>query len=140
MAIAWDETLKVGDIEIDADHKELIGLINDFEAKAKAEGGVDKHAIQVTLERLQLYAYDHFAREEYIQAVAKYDGLEENKRQHAALRKTLGDYIARFNAGQYADLTTAAVEMSAFLNHWLMNHILETDLKMKGRLKVEQWR
>lgn len=140
MAISWEEALKVGDIEIDADHRELIGLVNDFESKAKAPGGVDKHAIQITLERLQLYAHDHFAREEYIQAVAKYDGLEENRRQHAALRKTLGDYIAKFNAGQYADLGAAASEMSSFLNHWLMNHILETDLKMKGKLKVEQWR
>ncbi|MBI3447052.1 MAG: hemerythrin family protein [Magnetospirillum sp.] len=140
MTIAWDDNLKVGDIEIDADHKELIALINDFEAKAKSSDGVDKHSIQITLERLQLYAYDHFAREEYIQAVAKYEGLEENKRQHAALRKTLGDYIAKFNAGEYTDLKVASGEMSAFLNHWLMNHILETDLKMKGRMKVEQWR
>ena len=59
MAIAWDETLKVGDIEIDADHKELIGLINDFEAKAKAPDGVDKHAIQVTLERLHAEVIVH---------------------------------------------------------------------------------
>lgn len=140
MSIAWDEKLKVGDLEIDADHRELIGLVNDFEARAKAGEGLDRHAIQVTLERLQLYAHDHFAREEYIQAVAKYDGLEENRRQHAALRKTLADYIAKFNAGEYADLQVAAREMSAFLNHWLMNHILETDLKMKGRLKTEQWR
>ena len=140
MAIAWDSNLKVGNIEIDSDHRELIALINDFETAAKSGEGLDKRAIQVTLERLQLYAHDHFAREEYIQAVAKYEGLEENKRQHDALRKTLGEYIKKFNAGELGDDKKAGGEISAFLNHWLMNHILEVDLKMKGSLKEEAWR
>lgn len=140
MSVKWDDSLKVGNIEIDADHKELIGLINDFTTQATSPAGIDPRAIQVVLERLQLYAHDHFAREEYIQAVAKYEGLEENRRQHDALRKTLADYIARFNAGDFGETAKAAVEMAKFLDHWLMHHILEVDLKMRGSLKEQTWR
>ncbi len=140
MTIRWDDKLKVGNLEIDSDHRELVSLINDFEIEAKSASGIDRHRIQVTLERLQLYAHDHFAREEYIQAVAKYAGLEENRRQHLALRKTLAEYIRKFNADEFADAAAAAAEMSAFLDDWLMTHIVEVDLKMRGAMTVEQWR
>ncbi|RAU21605.1 hemerythrin [Paramagnetospirillum kuznetsovii] len=140
MSIAWDDALKVGNIEIDADHKELIGLVGDFETMVKSPKSVTPRSIQITLERLQLYAHDHFAREEYIQAIAKYPGLAENKRQHDALRKTLADYIAKFEAGQFGDLGKAADEMAAFLNHWLMSHIVDVDMKMRGALSDEGWR
>ncbi len=140
MTIAWEEKLKVGNLEIDADHKELIGMINEFEAKTKSPDGVSLRALQITLERLQLYVHDHFAREEYIQAIAKYPGLSENKRQHDALRKTLADFIARFESGALDEPGKAADEMATFLNHWLMNHILEVDIKMRGALVEESWR
>ncbi len=140
MSITWDNNLKVGNLEIDADHKELIGLVNDFEAKAKSPDGISQRAILITLERLRLYVHDHFAREEYIQAIAKYPGLAENKRQHDALRKTLADFIAKFEAGELDQPGKATDEMVNFLNHWLMTHILEIDLKMRGALVEESWR
>jgi hemerythrin len=140
MAISWSDDLKVGSIEIDADHKELIGIVNDFADKANSPDGVSQRTLRITLERLQIYTHDHFAREEYIQAISKYAGLAENKRQHDALRKTLADYISKFDRDDIGDVKAAADEISAFLNHWLMTHIVEIDLKMRGAITNESWR
>ena len=141
MPIAWNEEMKVGNREIDSDHRELISIINEFEASAaKAEGQVDERQMRIILGRLQAYTQDHFAREEYLQATTNFDGYEENKRQHTALRKTLADFIDQYDAGKLGDLKSATGQMIEFLNHWLVDHILKIDLKMRGRLSTEIWR
>jgi hemerythrin len=141
MPIVWDDQMKVGNREIDADHRELISIINEFQQGVlRASGEVDDRRMQIILERLQSYASDHFAREEYIQAVAKYDGYEENRRHHQALRRSLAEYIDKYNSGALGDLRTAAERMSSFLDTWFLDHIVKIDLKMRGKLTTETWR
>ncbi|CAA7617087.1 conserved hypothetical protein [Candidatus Terasakiella magnetica] len=137
MSISWSKDLAVGNTEIDDDHRELIGIINEFEAETKkAAGTVDDAHMRHILGRLQIYAQDHFAREEYVQAIAKYDGLAENKREHEALTRTLGDFIARFDNGTLGDRRGSTDQMSSFLSNWLMGHVLKIDLKMRGKVDI----
>ena len=137
MSIRWSQDLAVGIAEIDDDHRELISIVNEFAKTAKDSGGAvgDAHLRHV-LHCLQIYAQDHFAREEYVQAVAKYDGLEENKREHEVLTRTLADFIARFDAGTLGDTRASTDQMSAFLSNWLMGHVLKIDLKMRGTIEI----
>jgi len=141
MPIAWDEQMKVGNREIDSDHRELISIVNEFElAAAQSAGEVNERQMRIILGRLQAYTRDHFAREEYLQATTNFDGYEENKRHHTALRKSLADFIDKYDAGGFDDLKAATDQMIDFLNHWLVDHILKIDLKMRGRLSTEIWR
>ena len=141
MPIAWADEMKVGNREIDSDHRELISIVNEFEAAAaRTSGEVDERAMRIILGRLQAYTQDHFAREEYLQATTNYDGYEENKRQHTALRKTLAEFIEKYDAGGFPDMKDSTAQMIEFLNHWLVDHILKIDLKMRGQLSTEIWR
>ncbi len=58
----WDEEMSVGVIELDADHKELIKVINQL--GANAEDQARQNAIRQSLFALLRYAEYHFAREE----------------------------------------------------------------------------
>ncbi len=58
----WSEKMSVGVIELDADHKELIKVINRL--GAIAEDQARQNAIRQSLFALLRYAEYHFAREE----------------------------------------------------------------------------
>ena len=135
MSISWNNDLAVGNVEIDDDHRDLIAIVNEFEVEAKkAAGKVDDAHMRHILGRLKIYAQDHFAREEYVQAIAKYEGLAENKRDHDVLTKTLDDFITRFDSGSLGETRGSTEQMSAFLSQWLMGHVMKIDLKMRGKL------
>ncbi len=133
MTTGWYGGMKIGIDIIDDDHRRLFALIQEFNAAADAQGDTVSTA-QMTdiLTRLEAYVADHFQREEQMQLEAKYDGYEENKRQHEELTRTLGAFIAKHkNDG---GSRTATHEMRDFLGIWWSQHILKTDLKMRGRI------
>ncbi len=136
MTIVWREQMSVGIKEIDDDHQNLIGIINDFEAAARRGAGmIDEAGMRAILRRLQRYARDHFLREERVQEVAGYDGLAENKIQHTMLLRSLNDFIVKYTEGKLGPVVEATEKMKDLLTHWLVDHILRTDLKMKGKIK-----
>ncbi len=135
MPILWRDQMNVGISEVDEDHKHLIGIINDFEGAARRGAGqVDEGNMRSILRRLQHYARDHFSREEKMQEAAGYDGVAENKIQHALLLRSLNDFILMFMEGKLGATTEATEKMNAFLKRWLVDHILKTDLKMRGKI------
>lgn len=139
MPVAWREQMSVGVQSLDDDHKNLIGIINDFEgATRRGAGQAGDDAVRSILRRLQRYALEHFAREEKLQADAGYDGLAENKAQHALLIRSLNDMIVQYTEDRLGPLAEATDQMTTFLNHWLIDHILKTDLKMRGKVAATQ--
>ena len=135
MPIVWRDQMSVGVKEIDDDHQTLIDIINDFEDAAKLGAGkADDAHMRSLLRRLQHYARDHFSREERIQERAVYDGLTENKVQHGLMLNSLNDLIIQYTGGKLGPSVEATETMTTFLNHWLIQHILKTDLKMRGKI------
>lgn len=135
MANGWHGSMKIGIDIIDDDHKQLFTLVGEFNAAADSQGGaVNGAQMAEILERLQAYVGDHFQREEQMQLESKYDGYDENKRQHEELTRTLAAFIARHKNDGAGEATTATREMRDFLGVWLSQHILKTDLKMRGRI------
>ncbi|WP_068491310.1 bacteriohemerythrin [Paramagnetospirillum marisnigri] len=136
MGSVWYGAMKIGIDIVDDDHKQLFALVHEFNAAADAQGGeVSGAQMAEILTRLQNYVADHFQREEQMQLEAKYDGYEENKRQHEELTRTLSAFIAKHKGGGAgAEARTATREMREFLGVWLSQHILKTDLKMRGRI------
>lgn len=127
--------MSVGVRAIDADHQQMIMLVNQVEDLArrfpKLDGGSEA-AVRTLLARLQKYAREHFAREENIQRQSDYPGLAENKLDHDRLTRELAEIVERYQAGPGTKDPLTAEQLVDFLKGWLVNHIIKVDLKMKG--------
>jgi hemerythrin len=135
MAATWHRAMRIGIELVDDDHKQLFALVGEFNQAAEEQGGqIDHSRMLDVLKRLDDYVHDHFQREEQMQLEAGYDGYEENKRQHDELIRTLAVFTARYRAESDSQVKDATREMQGFLSVWLTQHIIKTDLKMRGRI------
>lgn len=135
MSKNWHDSMRTGIETVDDDHQQLFALIQEFHANADANGGqVSVEKLGEILDSLQGYARDHFEREEYLQQEARYDGYEDNKRQHDELRRTLTVFVTKFKDGSLGEPRTATMKMRDFLDVWLSGHIVKTDRRMRGRI------
>jgi len=146
MAISWRDAMSVDNGPIDNDHRHLIGIINEFsEAKPRSADLAKLHGI---LDELDHYAKTHFAREESLQRSVRYTYADAHRHEHENLVVQLDAMRAEFTTltraapaspeqptadASAADVAVAAAhaKMAAFLGHWLIDHILKSDLRMK---------
>lgn len=134
MPIEWRDKLSVGNAVIDADHKALIGLINDFEADMAR--GLDHAGLTKTLKALFKYAKEHFAREETLQMRSGYPYYTAHAQEHRRLLTQAEQMARRYLGDPDAPLDAAAKdEMSAFLRDWLVGHIIQQDLRLMPYVK-----
>ena len=84
--IAWSQDLTVGVAEIDEQHQQWIGRLNDVAAAVAAHMGPVQ--LGQTLEFLVDYTQKHFVTEEKLMAAAHYPGLPEQLAQHQELTAT----------------------------------------------------
>lgn len=133
MGIVWREPMNLGVEAIDDDHKRLIDIINEFERVLNA--CPDDGHLKIIARKLYVYAHGHFSREEAIQRASGYEAHEWHVAEHQQLLAELNSFIRRhfIETGGRICPDTAA-EMSHFLKHWLVDHIIKTDLRMKGHL------
>ncbi|BAE53205.1 bacteriohemerythrin [Paramagnetospirillum magneticum] len=129
MTIAWREAMSVGDETIDADHRHLVDMINVFEAAVV--GKIDHKRVARVLLGLVEYTGAHFKREEEIQVLIRYPYHDSHRHGHRDVLKQLTGI-----AQQYTQATgTARDEMirglGGFLREWLVDHIIQSDLRMK---------
>ena len=122
--LEWSDRLSVGVPQFDAQHRQLVALINElFEAMTQGTGNDTLGRI---LGRLVAYTAAHFASEEKLMAQAGFAGLAEHRKEHESFTRRVLDVEARYNAGASAAL---GVEVLQFLKTWLVHHIQGTDTK-----------
>lgn len=121
--VAWDDTLKVGDPELDEDHRRLVNTAAELYAAAFA--GVGTSVLRRALDKLEGYAVGHFAREEESMRLARYPGLDAHRRQHAVFADKI-DALKRALGSEPAD-TDVAIDTIVFLNDWIHTHVAEAD-------------
>ena len=124
----WYDRYNVGHNEIDADHRYLFKLINEFHDALTAGLGTER--IATTLESLVAYTRFHFSREENHMLARGYDGYRGHKQLHDKLIRDLEELRGRFQAGD----AMVGIELSTFLTDWLINHIMRTDIKLAAFL------
>ncbi|MDO8607964.1 MAG: hemerythrin family protein [Phaeospirillum sp.] len=134
MTLLWREEMCVGQVDIDGDHRQLIAIINDFENMAQRLPG--DRTLHETLIGLHDYAAIHFDREEAIQAACHYPFHAPHKQQHQELLASIKAMARRYFIDRTDPVTKESLaEVSRFLRHWLVDHIIKSDLRMREHLK-----
>lgn len=132
MTVIWRDEMSVGDGKLDDDHKHLFNLINGFEWATSGEIHFD--ILEKVLEDLVAYTAMHFTREEKVQAAIRYPYHDAHKASHRALIRQLHEVQKHVKAGSGKKAEEGEIivkEMAGFLNHWLVDHIIDEDLRMK---------
>ena len=106
---------------IDHEHETLFKLLGKV-WKLVSEGRLEE-AKRVFSETLVTYAQTHLKHEEEIMERYGYPKLKQHTEEHNAIVKTLGEVVARVNAGGERELEEAV----GFVVDWLVNHIGKVD-------------
>lgn len=148
MSIQWREAMSIDQGVIDHDHLALIGVINEFCAIAPEDASVE--AFDRILRKLEIYTSVHFAREEALQRAVRYSYADAHRHEHADLIRQLAEIRADLSTfkrdvssdvkredqvdgpeGGKGQLLVFQKEIAGFLHHWLIDHIIKSDLLMK---------
>lgn len=130
MSIAWREAMAVGDEMVDSDHRHLIDLINAFEAAIV--GKIDHKKVARVLLGLVEYTGEHFAREEELQLAIRYPYHESHRRSHRDVLRKLSEIVGEYTKTTEGPTRDRMVrDLTAFLKEWLVDHIIQSDLRMK---------
>jgi hemerythrin-like metal-binding protein len=126
-AITWSEMMSVGVPILDADHKTLVGLINDLH---RSVGDEEEYAtLGSVLKALADYADYHFAREERVMEACRYPALKSHTVMHHKLAQQVHDLKGHYDEDRTA---VRAKDCLAFLNKWLIEHICSTDMDYRS--------
>jgi len=126
--VEWTEALSVGVPELDEDHRRLFDVINRvLEAERRGE------SVQWVIQELTLYANEHFAREERLMAEAGYPGLDAHREAHRAFIEWLTSVKTAHGANAETRHYLAGT-VREFLQGWLADHIMETDMDYRSYL------
>jgi len=129
----WNEKMSVGIDSIDAEHKKLVGMLNDL--YDGMQSGRGKEALGKVLDNLIAYTAAHFKNEEKHFVQTGYPASAAHKKEHDDLTKQVLDVQAKYKAGAAG---TLSLEVLSFLKNWLVTHIQGSDkaygphLKSKG--------
>lgn len=126
--ITWSDAYSVNSAEMDAQHKKLVGMINDLHDAMKDGNG--KESLGRTLDGLIDYAGMHFADEEKLMAKVNFAELPAHKLEHEAFVKKALKLQADFHSGE----VVMSFTVMEFLKDWLLNHILKVDKKYGANL------
>jgi hemerythrin len=128
--IRWRSAMAIDHGLIDEDHRHLIDIINRFgQHLSRGTAGIGD-ALDV-LHALDFYAETHFAREEHLQRLVEYPEAEMQHQEHQELIRTLGDIMTMTRSVADAETAEVVPELSRLLRHWLLDHVIKRDLRMK---------
>lgn len=126
--VSWQDSFGVGNAAIDADHKRLFELFNEFVATVNANRTDDE--IQSVLAELLEYTDYHFDREERLMREHGYPDYATHKTMHDTFVRQIHDVNSALDAGG-----EQGAFVLGFLGKWLSGHILGVDKKLGAYLQ-----
>ncbi len=130
--IKWRDSYSVGVEKFDQEHMVLVELINEMFIIVRDKGSVA--TLNEAIARLIDYTKEHFADEEEALAQVNYPLLDEHKEIHLNLMEQVYEFQKQI-ASEGENLRT---DLYKFLRDWLINHILDEDMKYGEYLKDEK--
>lgn len=129
--IEWRKEFDTGVAEVDHEHKELVGLINELHDRLEA--GADKETVGRFLGEVFARISAHFALEETVMRKHRYDEYGEHKAEHEKLLDDLRDIMDEHEAGAYLDYEAA---LGTAVGDWFVNHFKTKDARLHRKLGV----
>lgn len=124
----WQDKFDLGIPLIDEQHKALVGYIEMTKELIKdAEDGIDCYdEIATVLGELESYTVEHFNEEEALMKKYNYQLLNQHAMEHT-------NFVAKVHEFLESDIDENQLpvieEMVVFLLDWLVEHILDSDMK-----------
>lgn len=119
MTIEWRDAYKIGDREIDAQHREIFLKANAF------LDALDKDVLTEYAMAFFQYTREHFKHEEALMRKLSYPALAGHVQQHNDLIERLNDIAANI-----ANDELTYKKLESFLTDWLLGHIRTFDTKL----------
>jgi len=116
----WKPEYSVGHPEIDTQHKYLFELWILLASITKQPE--NRRSLEQALLSLYDYVEIHFQREEEL--LAAHPDIEKHKEIHAAFVEQVQSFMDQFRAG-----TLESPVVVEYLKEWLIDHIVETDIR-----------
>jgi hemerythrin-like metal-binding protein len=116
--ITWKDYYSVGEDSLDAQHQQIIGMINDlYVAMETRTAHVER---QKLLDLLVQYTMTHFQHEEEVMQACKYPDFTNHKAEHDKMRRRTLAFRTNLS------LVTAH-DLLSFLKEWWTTHIQSED-------------
>jgi len=120
----WEKIYMTGIKKVDDEHKILVNMLNKLEACITAPNS--EEVLAMVLRNLVDYVKFHFKSEEEVMERIGFPELQ----RHKVLHKDLVNEVAAILLDLKKDRLWTVPELTAFLQHWLVDHILGEDLKI----------
>ena len=124
--IDWNDDLSLNIDEIDAQHKELLVMINRLH-NATVSGDWSRQIVTLTdiLMGLIDYLQYHFATEEKYMILHEYPGYEAHHKEHSRFVAEVTSFSKAFKNGTEG----LSEEILSFLKEWYIRHITLSDVR-----------
>jgi diguanylate cyclase (GGDEF)-like protein/hemerythrin-like metal-binding protein len=131
-SFVWNPCFVTGLADIDAQHHQLVNVINRFGDLIMGQDGAPIEAIEQVFEELAQYAQYHFAEEEALMLAQSLDPryIAQHKQSHASFF----DEVQYLHGGITVHSRDSARSLMQFLTQWLAYHILGTDQFMAKQI------
>jgi hemerythrin-like metal-binding protein len=128
--IEWRDEFSVGIPEVDHEHQQLVGLINDLHDAMSGENAT--MAVTDFLGEIHAHVAAHFALEEKIMRERHYDQYQDHKQDHERLLDDISDIMDAYEENDfYSDK-----EFASTLEYWFTNHFKTRDARLHKHLGV----
>lgn len=126
MGIEWRDSLSIGVVAIDNQHKELLLRFDRLLNACQDGKGIDE--LRGLMLFLEEYTHTHFNDEEALQKLHKYPEYEAHRKEHLYFIDQLKKL--KQETGQKGISIHHVVETNNMLLKWLLNHISKVDKKL----------
>lgn len=125
---------KLGHWMMDAEHRQLVVLINEVEIAISSGKGEEE--IRTQFEKLVVSAGRHFVHEDDAMIRSGYPEREHHIARHRDLEKSLANYAVADPAHR-VDRRLRAVDAIQFFEEWLVAHAKDEDAKLAAWLNAK---
>lgn len=134
MKLTWDNKFNTGIRTVDLQHQELIEIINALDALELT--AATEQSLKQLLAQLNQYVMFHFNHEEELMArhFVPRDTQTTHQAQHANFGKQIEVAAQSLLTAVNPDAKASLVQ---FLQQWLLEHIMVTDMEVARYLRVK---
>ncbi|MEJ2071874.1 MAG: bacteriohemerythrin [Reinekea sp.] len=129
MKIIWSSEYELGIPVIDGQHQRIVEYINRVQ---ECHGLQDRDQISEVLYSLVDYTFSHFAFEEALLEEIEFEDLVEHRAAHEGFVTRVDSMKKRYDAGE-----DVVLELTKFLQSWLLEHILSDDASYSEIVKAK---